>query len=102
MRRQWSPSLLCVLHWHCSLFLLLSVAATIAHPTGRTRSMTPQQHLIEELQMVEHCYHDNPTLEVELEMQEKKMALKEEFNDSWIVPFDNFTKDDIPEKGTHL
>ncbi|XP_027007646.1 podocalyxin isoform X2 [Tachysurus fulvidraco] len=61
-----------------------------------------QQHLIEELQMVEHCYHDNPTLEVELEMQEKKMALKEEFNDSWIVPFDNFTKDDIPEKGTHL
>ncbi|XP_027007433.2 podocalyxin [Tachysurus fulvidraco] len=65
-----------------------------------------QQHLTEELQTVENGYHDNPTLEVmevQPEMQEKKMALNGDFNDSWIVPFDNFSKDDIPEEeDTHL
>lgn len=67
---------------------------------------SPQQHLTEELQTVENGYHDNPTLEVmevQPEMQEKKMALNGEFNDSWIVPFDNLAKDDIPEEeDTHL
>ncbi|KAK3517293.1 hypothetical protein QTP70_002937 [Hemibagrus guttatus] len=61
------------------------------------------QHLTEELQTVENGYHDNPTLEVmevQPEMQEKKMALNGEFNDSWIVPFDNLA---IPEEeDTHL
>lgn len=67
---------------------------------------SPQQHLTEELLTVENCYHDNPTLEVmeaQPEMQEKKLALNGEFNDSWIVPIDNLGKDDIPdEEDTHL
>lgn len=66
---------------------------------------SPQQHLTEELQTVENGYHDNPTLEVmevQPEMQEKKLALNGEFNDGWIVPFD-LAKDDIPdEEDTHL
>ncbi|KAM9334487.1 podocalyxin [Symphorus nematophorus] len=65
-----------------------------------------QQHLTEELHTVENGYHDNPTLEVmevQPEMQEKKMALNGEFNDSWIVPIDNLLKEDIPdEEDTHL
>ncbi|XP_072529136.1 podocalyxin [Salminus brasiliensis] len=65
-----------------------------------------QQHLTEELQTVENGYHDNPTLEVmevQPEMQEKKLALNGEFNDSWIVPIDNLAKEDIPdEEDTHL
>lgn len=65
-----------------------------------------QQHLTEELHTVENGYHDNPTLEVmevQPEMQEKKVALNGEFNDSWIVPIDNLLKEDIPdEEDTHL
>ncbi|XP_045069506.1 podocalyxin isoform X2 [Coregonus clupeaformis] len=65
-----------------------------------------QQHLTEELQTVESGYHDNPTLEVmevPPEMQEKKVALNGEFNDSWIVPIDNLLKMDMPdEEDTHL
>lgn len=61
--------------------------------------------MTEELHTVENGYHDNPTLEVmevQPEMQEKKMALNE-FNDSWIVPMDNLMKDDLPdEEDTHL
>lgn len=62
--------------------------------------------MTEELQTVENGYHDNPTLEVmevQPEMQEKKMALNGEFNDSWIVPMDNLIKEDTPdEEDTHL
>ncbi|XP_024232888.2 podocalyxin isoform X2 [Oncorhynchus tshawytscha] len=65
-----------------------------------------QQHLTEELQTVEDGYHDNPTLEVmevQPEMQEKKVALYGEFNDSWIVPIDSLLKEDMPdEEDTHL
>ncbi len=65
-----------------------------------------QQHLTEELQTVENGYHDNPTLEVmevQPEMQEKKLTLNREFNDSWIVPIDNLLKEDIiDEEDTHL
>nr|XP_046185281.1 podocalyxin-like [Oncorhynchus gorbuscha] len=65
-----------------------------------------QQHLTEEMQTVENGYHDNPTLEVmevQQEMQEKKVALNGEFNDSWIVPIDNLLKEDMPdEEDTHL
>ncbi|XP_014063564.1 podocalyxin [Salmo salar] len=65
-----------------------------------------QQHLTEEMQTVENGYHDNPTLEVmevQPEMQEKKVALNGEFNDSWIVPIDNLLKEDMPdEEDTHL
>lgn len=65
-----------------------------------------QQHLTEEMQTVENGYHDNPTLEVmevQPEMQEKKVALNGEFSDSWIVPIDNLLKEDMPdEEDTHL
>ncbi|XP_055793671.1 podocalyxin-like [Salvelinus fontinalis] len=65
-----------------------------------------QQHLTEEMQTVENGYHDNPTLEVmevQPEMQEKKVALNGDFNDSWIVPIDNLLKEDMPdEEDTHL
>lgn len=65
-----------------------------------------QLHLTEELHTVENGYHDNPTLEVmevQPEMQEKKMALNGEFSDSWIVPIDNLMKEDAPdEEDTHL
>ncbi|XP_055761949.1 podocalyxin [Salvelinus fontinalis] len=65
-----------------------------------------QQHLTEELQTVEDGYHDNPTLEVmevQPEMQEKKVALNGEFNDSWIVPIGSLLKEDMPdEEDTHL
>lgn len=65
-----------------------------------------QQHLTEELQTVEDGYHDNPTLEVmevQPEMQEKKVALNGEFNNSWIVPIDSLLKEDMPdEEDTHL
>ncbi|KAG9342555.1 hypothetical protein JZ751_015962 [Albula glossodonta] len=70
------------------------------------RKSHSKQHLTEEMQTVENGYHDNPTLEVmevQPEMQEKKAAMNGEFNDSWIVPFDNLAKDDVPdEEDTHL
>lgn len=86
------------------LFLLASTKNHYLHLKSPTAS--PQQHLTEELQTVENGYHDNPTLEVmevQPDMQEKKAAPNGEFNDSWIVPFDNLAKDDIPdEEDTHL
>lgn len=69
---------------------------------------THQQHLTEELHAVENGYHDNPTLEVmevQPEMQEKKLVLNGEFNNDggWIVPIDNLLKEDVPdEEDTHL
>lgn len=80
----------------------------MGHLTRAKSCFTPpgQQHLTEELHTVENGYHDNPTLEVmevQPEMQEKKMALNGEFNDSWIVPIDNLLKEDMPdEEDTHL
>lgn len=51
---------------------------------------------------MENGYHDNPTLEVmetPSEMQEKKVVnLNGELGDSWIVPLDNLTKDDLDEE----
>ncbi|KAF4079779.1 hypothetical protein AMELA_G00182150 [Ameiurus melas] len=70
-----------------------------------------QQHLTEEMQTVENGYHDNPTLEVmevQPEMQEKKLAhyvdfSDSDFSDSWIVPFDNLsTENMLEEEDTHL
>ncbi|XP_067283263.1 podocalyxin isoform X2 [Pseudorasbora parva] len=87
--------------------LVLILCCFAAYCTYHRRSYRKnQQHLTEEMQTVENGYHDNPTLEVmEVvpEMQEKKLALNGEFNDSWIVPIDNLLKDDIPdEEDTHL
>ncbi|XP_068075770.1 podocalyxin isoform X1 [Danio rerio] len=87
--------------------LVLILCGFAAYCTYHRRSYRKnQQHLTEELQTVENGYHDNPTLEVmevQPEMQEKKLALNGEFNDSWIVPIDNLLKEDIPdEEDTHL
>lgn len=42
-------------------------------------------------------------MEAQPEMQEKKMVLNGEFNDSWIVPMDILLKEDMPdEEDTHL
>ncbi|XP_051544990.1 podocalyxin-like [Myxocyprinus asiaticus] len=87
--------------------LLLILCCFAAYCTYHRRSYRKnQQHLTEEMQTVENGYHDNPTLEVmevQPEMQEKKLALNGEFNDSWIVPIDNLLKEDIPdEEDTHL
>ncbi|XP_019365164.1 PREDICTED: podocalyxin [Gavialis gangeticus] len=64
------------------------------------------QRLTEELQTMENGYHDNPTLEVmetSSEMQEKKINLNGELGDSWIVPMDNLTKEELEEEeDTHL
>ncbi|XP_056113413.1 podocalyxin [Rhinichthys klamathensis goyatoka] len=87
--------------------LVLILCCFAAYCTYHRRSYRKnQQHLTEEMQTVENGYHDNPTLEVmevQPEMQEKKLALNGEFNDSWIVPIDNLLKEDIPdEEDTHL
>ncbi|XP_046879206.1 podocalyxin [Hypomesus transpacificus] len=90
----------------CGALLAIIVGLAIYASRQRKPYCENQQHLTEELQTVENGYHDNPTLEVmevQPEMQEKKMALNGEFNDSWIVPIDNLLKDDIPdEEDTHL
>ncbi|XP_077791481.1 podocalyxin isoform X2 [Podarcis muralis] len=69
-------------------------------------SQRKDQRLTEELQTMENGYHDNPTLEVmetSSEMQEKKVNLNGELGDSWIVPMDSLTKEDLEdEEDTHL
>uniref|UniRef100_A0A3P9LLM4 Podocalyxin n=1 Tax=Oryzias latipes TaxID=8090 RepID=A0A3P9LLM4_ORYLA len=88
-----------------SLLIMIIILAVCASHHRRPYSEN-QQHLTEELQTVENGYHDNPTLEVmevQPEMQEKKLALNGEFNDSWIVPIDNLLKEEVPdEEDTHL
>ncbi|KAM6961516.1 podocalyxin [Tautogolabrus adspersus] len=90
----------------CGALLIMIVILAVCASHHRKPYNENQQHLTEELHTVENGYHDNPTLEVmevQPEMQEKKMALNGEFNDSWIVPMDNLLKDDIPdEEDTHL
>ncbi|XP_047430873.1 podocalyxin [Mugil cephalus] len=90
----------------CGALLIMIVILAVCATHHRKPYNENQQHLTEELHTVENGYHDNPTLEVmevQPEMQEKKMALNGEFNDSWIVPIDNLLKEDIPdEEDTHL
>ncbi|XP_061570227.1 podocalyxin [Cololabis saira] len=90
----------------CGALLIMIVILGVCVSHHRRPYSENQQHLTEELHTVENGYHDNPTLEVmevQPEMQEKKMALNGEFNDSWIVPIDNLMKEDIPdEEDTHL
>lgn len=90
----------------CGALLIMIVILAVCASHHRKPYNENQQHLTEELHTVENGYHDNPTLEVmevQPEMQEKKMALNGEFNDSWIVPIDNLLKEDIPdEEDTHL
>ncbi|XP_038608299.1 podocalyxin isoform X2 [Tachyglossus aculeatus] len=90
----------------CMASFLLLVAAVYGCCHQRLALRKDQQRLTEELQTVENGYHDNPTLEVmetSSEMQEKKVAnLNGELGDSWIVPLDDLTKDDLDEEDTHL
>ncbi|XP_054988133.1 podocalyxin isoform X1 [Sorex araneus] len=91
----------------CMASFLLLVAALYGCCHQRLAQRKDQQRLTEELQTVENGYHDNPTLEVmetSSEMQEKKVVgLNGELGDSWIVPLDNLTKDDLDEEeDTHL
>ncbi|XP_049617126.1 podocalyxin [Syngnathus scovelli] len=91
----------------CGALLIMIIILAVCASHHRKPYNENQQHLTEELHTVENGYHDNPTLEVmevQPEMQEKKMALNGEFsNDGWIVPIDNMLKEDIPEEeDTHL
>ncbi|XP_057711263.1 podocalyxin [Corythoichthys intestinalis] len=90
----------------CGALLIMIIILAVCASHHRKPYSENQQHLTEELHTVENGYHDNPTLEVmevQPEMQEKKLALNGEFNDGWIVPIDNLLKDDIPdEEDTHL
>ncbi|XP_069569231.1 podocalyxin [Brachyistius frenatus] len=90
----------------CGALLIMIIILAVCASHHRKPYNENQQHLTEELHTVENGYHDNPTLEVmevQPEMQEKKVALNGEFNDSWIVPIDNLLKEDMPdEEDTHL
>ncbi|XP_042326268.1 podocalyxin isoform X1 [Sceloporus undulatus] len=90
----------------CMAASLLLVAAIYGCCHQRISRRKDQQRLTEELQTMENGYHDNPTLEVmetSAEMQEKKVNLNGELADSWIVPMDSLTKDDLEEEeDTHL
>nr|XP_057933993.1 podocalyxin [Doryrhamphus excisus] len=90
----------------CGALLIMIVILAVCASHHRKPYSENQQHLTEELHTVENGYHDNPTLEVmevQPEMQEKKVALNGDFNDSWIVPIDNLLKEDVPdEEDTHL
>uniref|UniRef100_A0A671F5B2 Podocalyxin n=1 Tax=Rhinolophus ferrumequinum TaxID=59479 RepID=A0A671F5B2_RHIFE len=91
----------------CMASFLLLVAALYGCCHQRLSHRKDQQRLTEELQTVENGYHDNPTLEVmetPSDMQEKKVVnLNGELGDSWIVPLDNLTKDELEEEeDTHL
>ncbi|KAL7882561.1 hypothetical protein SRHO_G00002190 [Serrasalmus rhombeus] len=100
------PSTLIAILSSCGALLLFLACFALYCVCHHRSYRKNQQHLTEELQTVENGYHDNPTLEVmevQPEMQEKKLTLNGEFNDSWIVPIDNLAKEDIPdEEDTHL
>ncbi|XP_070610542.1 podocalyxin isoform X2 [Erythrolamprus reginae] len=89
----------------CMAASLLLVAAIYGCCHQRI-SQRKDQRLTEELHTIENGYHDNPTLEVMetfSEMQEKKVNLNGELGDSWIVPMDSLTKDELDEEeDTHL
>ncbi|KAJ8394301.1 hypothetical protein AAFF_G00047080 [Aldrovandia affinis] len=104
---QKSTILIAILCSCAAVLVLITIIIGYIYTTRHRQSYRKnQQHLTEELQTVENGYHDNPTLEVmevQPEMQEKKAAPNGEFNDSWIVPFDNLAKEDMPdEEDTHL
>ncbi|XP_033018624.1 podocalyxin [Lacerta agilis] len=90
----------------CMAASLLLGAAIYGCCHQRLSRRKDQQRLTEELQTMENGYHDNPTLEVmetSSEMQEKKVNLNGELGDSWIVPMDSLTKEDLEdEEDTHL
>uniref|UniRef100_UPI00398F4093 podocalyxin isoform X2 n=1 Tax=Pristiophorus japonicus TaxID=55135 RepID=UPI00398F4093 len=66
------------------------------------------EYLTEEMRSVVNGCHDNPAMDIserESEMQEKKPNSNANFlenTDSWIVPMDSLTKDELDEEDTHL
>ncbi|TFK09386.1 putative G-protein coupled receptor 85 [Platysternon megacephalum] len=97
------PLIITIVCMACSLLLIAAVYGCCHQRVARRKD---QQRLTEELQTMENGYHDNPTLEVmetSSEMQEKKVNLNGELGDSWIVPMDNLTKEELEgEEDTHL
>lgn len=89
-----------------SLAVLLLIIAAAYGCWHQRKARKREQRLTEELQTMENGYHDNPTLEVmetSPEMQEKKGGPNGELGDSWIVPLDNLTREDLEEEeDTHL
>ncbi|XP_044135932.1 podocalyxin [Bufo gargarizans] len=89
-----------------SLAVALLIIAAIYGCWHQRQTRKREQRLTEELQTMENGYHDNPTLEVmetSPEMQEKKGGPNGELGDSWIVPLDNLTREDLDdEEDTHL
>ncbi|XP_068132117.1 podocalyxin [Hyperolius riggenbachi] len=89
-----------------SLAVVLLLIAAIYGCYQQRQTRKREQRLTEELQTMENGYHDNPTLEVmetAPEMQEKKGGPNGELGDSWIVPLDNLTREDLEEEeDTHL
>ncbi|KAM4036502.1 podocalyxin [Anomaloglossus baeobatrachus] len=89
-----------------SLAVALLIIAAIYGCWHQRQIRKREQRLTEELQTMENGYHDNPTLEVmetSPEMQEKKGGPNGELGDSWIVPLDNLTREDLDdEEDTHL
>ncbi|XP_063782837.1 podocalyxin [Pseudophryne corroboree] len=88
-----------------SLAVVLLIIAAIYGCWHQRQTWKREQRLTEELQTMENGYHDNPTLEVmetSPEMQEKKGGPNGELGDSWIVPLDNLTREDLDEEDTHL
>ncbi|KAM9174050.1 podocalyxin [Pangshura tecta] len=97
------PLIITIVCMACSLLLVAAIYGCCHQRVARRKD---QQRLTEELQTMENGYHDNPTLEVmetSSEMQEKKVNLNGELGDSWIVPMDNLTKEELEgEEDTHL
>ncbi|XP_037745296.1 podocalyxin isoform X2 [Chelonia mydas] len=97
------PLIITIVCMACSLLLIAAIYGCCHQRVARRKD---QQRLTEELQTMENGYHDNPTLEVmetSSEMQEKKVNLNGELGDSWIVPMDNLTKEELEgEEDTHL
>ncbi|KAM7178501.1 podocalyxin isoform 2-T2 [Macrochelys suwanniensis] len=97
------PLIITIVCMACSLLLIAAIYGCCHQRVARRKD---QQRLTEELQTMENGYHDNPTLEVmetSSEMQEKKVNLNGELGDSWIVPMDSLTKEELEgEEDTHL
>ncbi|XP_028810751.1 podocalyxin isoform X3 [Denticeps clupeoides] len=91
----YNTTLIAILLPCVALLLIIIGFALYAYCHGR--SYKKNQQLTEELQTVENGYHDNPTLEVMEGLQEEKKVFNE-FNDSWIVPYDSLPD----EEDTHL
>ncbi|XP_067861267.1 podocalyxin [Heptranchias perlo] len=87
-----------------SLLLLVFLSAIIYRCSQRKSQHKKEPYLTEEMRAVDNGCHDNPALDIterQSEMQEKKPNSRAN-TDSWIVPMDNLTKEELEEEDTHL